>query len=107
MRHYLYAAVVSFCLTSLFGSAAFAQGYIGNYNGTYTASQLPGQTLWIGIYFKQLNAHMMIAQYAMSSGIAGACSGIVNGNIATMTCRNTTPACSAPTTIATHSRVAM
>ena len=93
MRHYLYAAVIGACLISLFGSGAFAQGYTGNYNGTYTASQLPGQTLRIGIYFKQLNQNTMTAQYATSSGVFGTCNGFVNGNVATMTCTNATPTC--------------
>ena len=93
MRRLLCLALLAAGLVGLFASGASAQGYSGNYAGTYTASRLPGQTLKIGILFKQLNQHVMIASYTTSSGVAGTCNGIVNGNVATMTCRNSTPSC--------------
>lgn len=93
MRRTIYTALLAVCLTSPFGAGATAQGYTGNYKGTYTASQLPGQTLNIGIFFRQLNQNVMMASYVTSSGVAGICNGLVKGNVATMTCSNTTPSC--------------
>jgi hypothetical protein len=93
MRGFLRPTLLAAGLAILSSSGAFAQGFSGNYTGTYTASQLPGQTLKIGILFKQLTQHTMIASYATSSGVAGGCNGTVSGNIATMICRNSTPNC--------------
>ena len=93
MRRLLGSTLFAACLAPLLACGALAQGYSGDYAGTYTASQLPGQTLKIGLYFHQLNMHQMIANYATSSGVSGACSGTVKGNVATMTCTNATKSC--------------
>lgn len=93
MRKLLYSVLLAVGLASLSGGGVFAQGYSGNYVGTYTASKLPGQNLQIGLYFKQLQPTFMIGAYATGSGVAGNCSGIVRGNVATLTCSNSTPSC--------------
>jgi hypothetical protein len=93
MRKLMLAALLAVGLAPLCGGGAFAQGYSGPYTGTYTASNLPGQVLNIGLYFKQLTQNTMIAQYGTGSGVAGTCGGTVHGNVAVLTCRNATPSC--------------
>jgi hypothetical protein len=93
MRALLFAALFAVGAASLFGTPAQAQGYSGNYAGTYTASRLPGQELKIGINFRQLNQNVIVAMYATSSGVSGVCNGTINGNVATMTCTNSTSSC--------------
>jgi hypothetical protein len=93
MRIPLRAALIAGCFVPLFAGGAFAQGFSGNYVGTYTASKLPGQTLHIGLYFHQTQPSLMLAAYATSSGVAGQCTGPVQGNKAYLTCINTTPSC--------------
>jgi hypothetical protein len=93
MHRIVMSALFALCLASSFGGSAQAQGFSGNYVGTYTASKLPGQTLNIGLYFFQPNQHTMIANYATGSGVAGACIGTVNGNVAILTCTNSTTTC--------------
>ena len=67
MRKLFYTTLLTICLAPLFDGSVFAQSY----SGTYTVSRLPGQILDSGIFFKQLNQHTMLAQYATSSGVAG------------------------------------
>jgi hypothetical protein len=93
MRRTLYATLLAAGLTSLSIMSALAQGYSGNYAGTYTASQLPGQQLQIGLFFRQLSQNRMMAGYLTSSGVGGICQGLVRGNVAALTCTNTTPTC--------------
>jgi len=71
--------------------AALAQNYSGTYVGYYTASGAPGQHQ-VTLGFTQ-NGQSMSGTYKTSTGVAGNCSGWLNGNTAQMNCSNTTPSC--------------
>jgi hypothetical protein len=71
--------------------AALAQNYSGAYVGTYTASAAPG-VHQISLGFSQ-NGQSMSGGYKASTGVAGVCNGWLNGNVAQMSCYNTTPSC--------------
>lgn len=71
--------------------AALAQNYSGTYVGTYTASGAPGQHQ-VTLGFTQ-SGQSMSGTYKTSTGVAGNCSGWLTGNVAQMSCYNTTPTC--------------
>lgn len=71
--------------------AAFAQNYSGTYVGSYTASGAPGQHQ-VTLGFTQ-SGQVMNGTYKTSTGVAGNCTGWLNGNVAQMNCYNTTPSC--------------
>lgn len=71
--------------------SAFAQNYSGAYVGTYTATGAPGIN-HVHLNFTQTGS-VMSGTYATSSGVGGNCNGFLLGNVAQMSCYNTTPSC--------------
>lgn len=71
--------------------AASAQNYSGTYVGTYTATGAPGRHQ-VTLGFTQ-SGQSMSGTYKTSTGVAGVCNGWLSGNVAQMSCYNTTPSC--------------